>query len=300
MPSIASMTGFGRASSEMGLRQVDVELKSVNHRFLKLHAKLPTALSGQEARLEALVRKGISRGVVTLSIRYRDAGAGGGHRIIPQTVHSYLKTTTELHRDTGAELPSHSQMILRLIGLPGTIESEETSDLDAEAETLVQKAVEDAMEALRASRVQEGNHLRSVLLEHERISSELVDQARARAARIPSEQRDRLILRVQKLLGEVAGGGEVSEADLLREICILSDRLDVTEEIKRLEGHLALLVETLKAGGPVGRRLDFLVQEMHREANTLGTKANDSELNHIAVDLKVEIERMREQVQNLE
>jgi uncharacterized protein (TIGR00255 family) len=195
-------------------------------------------------------------------------------------------------------------VVAPLLELPGVVRTPEDGNgivlVAEDVRRLAVRAVTQALEALQRSRGEEGEVVAAVLRDHGVTLQDRVSKVAARAPEVPGEQRDRLVQRVRTLLDGVDPQVSVSESDLLREICLLSDRADVTEELNRLRGHLALYERILSSDGEVGRRLEFLLQEILRETNTLGSKANDTGIAHAVVDMKVEIERMKEQVQNLE
>jgi len=298
---IRSMTGFGSSVKEDADRRAEVEMRSVNHRYLKVVQKLPQRLASLEPRIEDLVREKVRRGALTINVRLEERQAAPRFRLHREAVNAYLEDIAELQAVGGGAPASPEANLPLALSLPGVVrESEEEGSLPAEAVALVLEAVRDALDDLVTGREREGAHLADLLREHRKRLREILEQARERAARLPAEHRDRLLQRVRRLMQEVAGDVELSESDVLREVCLIADRLDVTEELGRLEGHLAALDRILAAGDEVGRQLDFLLQELNRETNTIGSKANDTELSHLVVEMKCEIERIREQVQNLE
>ena len=295
------MTGFGSAAHEADGRRAQVEVRSVNHRFLKVNVKLPTSLSAHEADIEARVKKAVRRGSVTVTVRYDKPGAEARYMIDQAAVRHYVESLSAVEAACGERVPESTGRLSIALGLPGVVRENERDEADQQAEqALLHKAVDEALAALIKNREEEGSHLRQVLERHGDEVARLVTEAAARAEKVPQQQRDRLLERVNRLLQDMEPRVELSEPDLLREVCLLADRLDVSEELDRLRGHLGALKKTLTEGHEVGRKLDFLMQELNREANTVGSKANDTELAHLVVALKCEIERLREQVQNIE
>lgn len=298
---IRSMTGYASAVREEDSRRAEVELRSVNHRYLKVVTRLPGSLSALDTEIEGRVRRKLQRGSVTVHLRYQDRDRPQPFRLDPDMLYAYQQQIRTFYREAGVPDPGYDRLMGLVLHLPGAVaETEESGALVSQAaKALVMEVLDEALERLEAAREEEGRHLQEVLGRHAEQVGELLDRAEARAADIPREARDRLLERVRRLVQE-AGGGSVDEAEMLREVAVLAERQDVTEEHKRLRGHLVRLRELLETGGEVGRRMDFLLQELHREANTMGSKAGDAGLGHVVVELKNEIERIREQVQNLE
>lgn len=293
---IRSMTGFGTAEGDVGDARVTVELRSVNHRFFNPSIKLPSALGRWEGEVREALRRGIGRGAVTVSARLESA-APPGAEIDEERFGAYVTRLRELQGRFG--VPSDTLDLAAILRLPDVVVSGGTKDptADGTAEQLV-GIVEAAVAALTAMREAEGTRLVAYL--DERIAN--VDAALGRiAARAPQrlvEQRERLRASVQ----EIAGGVALDPQRLEQEIAVLADRLDVSEEVSRFRAHIAAFRETLReapADG-VGKRLGFLLQEMLREANTTGSKANDAVVVGDVVSIKEELERIREQVENLE
>jgi uncharacterized protein (TIGR00255 family) len=297
------MTGFGSAALEQGARRIAVETRSVNHRYLKVQIKVARALAPIEDDIELAVQKALRRGAVTVNMTWRDPGAKSAYRVDEDTVLHYRRMVEGLWAKLDRREPAWFDPIGPLLQLPGVVldRREEGEDaVDDVVRDLVLRALDEALAALLRSREAEGSALSRVLSDHARALERFVDAVAARAPVVPQEQRDRLISRVRALLSGLDPQVTVSEAELLRELCLLADRADVTEELNRLRSHLAQFRAILEGGGEVGRRLDFLLQEMLRETNTVGSKANDAPIAHAVVEMKCEIERMKEQVQNLE
>ena len=296
-----SMTGFGAAEGRVGDLRVTVEVRSVNHRFLTPSVKLPGALSRFEAEAREALRGRVARGHVTLSARAEreDASAAvAGLQIDDARLDAYVDAYERLQRRKA--IHTLTLDFAHLVRLPGVLVDEvDPSPAGAEGTAAELVAiVHDAVTALTAMRDAEGARLAEVL--RERVGT--MEAAYARIAeRAPArlvEQRDRLRAAVR----ELADGVAVDEARLAQEIAVLADRLDVSEEIDRFRAHLAAFRAALDEPGtePVGKRLGFLLQEMLREVNTTGSKANDASILADVVLLKEELERVREQVENVE
>ena len=290
---IRSMTGFGAAEGRVGSSRVTVELRSVNHRFFNPTIKLPNAFARWEGDVREALRKQVARGHVTLFARAeRDETQGAA--IDEARFAQHVAQLRELQQrfSLGGELDIAT--VLRMPEVFAVGEREEDSGTSAELIAIV----DEAAAALSAMREQEGGRLAAFL--DDRIS--VIEQAVARlAVRAPErliEQRDRLRAAVQDL----AGGIALDEARLAQEIAVLADRLDVSEELDRFRSHIVAFRAALRGGAPdgVGKRLGFLLQELLREANTTGSKAADAGMLQDVVAIKEELERIREQVENLE
>ena len=289
------MTGFGTADGGVGHAHVTVEIRTVNHRFFNPSIKLPTRYGRWEADVRELLRKHISRGHVSLAVRWQHDGSVGGAGIDEARFASYVTTLTGLKQRyaLGGEID-----LATVLRLPDVVVSEtDDSASDADGGQLL-GVVDTALTRLTMMREAEGGRL-SVLLQ-ERLA--LVESAIVRlAARAPErliEARDRLREAVRVLVD----GAIVDDQRIAQEIAFLADRLDVSEELDRFGSHIDAFRTALQdaASDGVGKRLGFLVQEMLREANTTGSKANDAGMLQDVVLIKEELERIREQVDNLE
>ena len=294
---IRSMTGFGAAEGVVGDARVTVEVRSVNHRFFNPSIKLPNALARWENDVRESLRRGIGRGAVTVTARVESGAATSTAGIDEQRFGEYVVRLRELQQRHG--LPADAVDVAAILRLPDVIVSDGAGEsrVEGTAEELV-AVVDRAVAALSEMRVAEGARLAEYL--EERMDS--VESALGRiAVRAPErvvEQRDRLRAAVL----EIADGVAIDDRRLEQEIAILADRLDVSEEVSRFRGHVAAFRETMreaKADG-VGKRLGFLLQEMLREANTTGSKGSDAAVVSDVVLIKEELERIREQVENLE
>ena len=288
---IRSMTGFGAAEGVVGGARVSVELRTVNHRFFSPSIKLPSELSRWEPDVREALRRTIARGHVTVSARLERASASGS--IDEQRFAGYVAMLRDLRDRHGLDGPIDVATVLRMPDVLAA-DAEDAGGTAAELTAIVDSAIE----SLTRSRGEEGKRLASFLLE--RLAT--VDGALSRiAARAPERviaQRDRLREAVRVLTEGMA----VDEQRIAQEIAILADKLDVQEELQRFASHItAFRAALIQSGGePVGKRLGFLLQEMLREANTTGSKANDAGMLQDVVTIKEELERIREQVENLE
>ena len=295
---IRSMTGFGAADGEVGGQRVSVEIRSVNHRYFSPSLKLPTALTRWEADVRDALRRGISRGHVTLSARFErdDQESPTTLPIDEVRFASYVAQLRALQERYGLQDTLDVATILRMPEVFAA--SPQREELSAEAGPQVVGIVDRAVEALLAMRLAEGARLVEYLDQRLGVIEAALARIAVRAPERVTEQRDRLRTAVRELTGGVA----VDETRLAQEIALLADRLDVLEELSRFNAHIdafrgALLGSQVDG---VGKRLGFLLQEMLREANTTGSKGNDAAIVADVLLVKEELERIREQVENLE
>ncbi len=288
------MTGFGAATVSGKGVSVQVEVRSVNHRHLQAKLRLPQELGHLEAQVDALVRKQLKRGAVQLSARVTLATEGLPARVHKDVAAAYLRSLKQLAK----ELKLKGDLELAdLVRLPGVVAAPE-GEVDPERlSKWVLKAVTEALRDLVEMREQEGRALAKDLGTHAAAIAKIHKRIQRTAPGLVRRHQTDLKRRVNDLL---EGGDGLSARDLAREVALLADKLDVSEELSRLQAHLDQLDRLLSKGGAVGRKLDFLAQEFNREANTIGSKCNDARTAHDVVELKTEIERLREQVQNVE
>ena len=289
---ISSMTGFGAADGLVGDARATVEIRTVNHRFFSPNLKLPAAFGRWEGEIRELLRQKIARGHVTLTARIdRDSTAP----VIDETRLAHyltaLKALQKKHKLAG-ELD-----LSTLLRLPDVIAapSDEIEPRDGDALVrLVAKAVDN----LTAMRKAEGAQLSGFLLERLDVIESRLARTEKRAPARLKEQHDR----VKRTVGELIGGAGADPQRIAQEIAILADKLDIAEELDRFRSHLSAFRDTTrsKTSDPVGKRLGFILQEMLREANTIGSKANDAPILEDVIAIKEELERIREQVENLE
>ena len=290
---IRSMTGYGAAEGEVAGARVTVELRSVNHRFFNPSLKLPPAFARWENDVREALRRRLGRGHVTLSAHV-DRASTSVAAIDEVRFAAYVERLRELQSRHGLGGEVDLATVLRL---PDVVTTRSDEEPPAEAVSELLAVVERAVGALGAMRAAEGERLAVYL--RERL--ECIEQALGRiAARAPVrmlEHRDRL----REAVRELASGAGVDEQRVAQEVALIADRLDVQEELSRFHSHLSAFRTALDAEGEgVGKRLGFLLQEMLREANTTGSKANDAEITRDVLVIKEELERIREQVENLE
>ena len=292
---IQSMTGYGAADGPFGGGRVAVELRTVNHRFFNPSLKLPSRLQRWEPELREALRRRIARGHVTLVARV-EAAAGAGAAVDEARAAAYVAQLRGLHERLGLDGGVDLATILRLPEVLRPAGDDEAAVEGSADELLV--VVERALEELAAMRRAEGARLADELRERVTVMETAMARIAERAPGRLVEQRDRLRAAVRELTDGVA----VDEQRIAQEIAILADRIDVQEEVARFASHVAAFRSTLETGAAdgVGKRLGFLVQELLREANTTGSKANDAAIVQNVLLLKEELERIREQVENLE
>lgn len=293
--AVRSMTGYGSASTELPDHRLSVELRSVNHRFADVRLHLPAELAAEEGALRRRLLERVRRGRLELGVRLESIPGVASERLNRPLVTELLRAAETLRQDFGVAGEPDLGMLLRVPGILG--ETAEVLWGESEREAL-ERTVDGALDALDAERRREGELLRQELSARLAAMADLVERIRAQAALVPDRLRRRLLERLAALGAEVA----LEPTRVAQEAVLLAERSDVTEELVRLAGHVAAARELLDRpdGEPLGKRLDFLVQEIHREVNTISSKAGELEVSRHALALKAETEKVREQVQNLE
>ena len=291
---IKSMTGFGRAEASDSDRKITIEMKSVNHRYLETGIKMPKKLNFYEAGIRNILKKYIARGKVDVFITFEDFSESKfclkyNEELANEymSIFNYMAEQFDIPNDITVSSLSH---------YPEVITMEEQSGDDDAVWHLLEKAVENACVQFVESRITEGEKLKADLLEKLDYMTGLVDEIENRSPGIIEEYRQRLEDKVAELLCDTP----VDENRIATEVTIYADKICVDEETVRLRSHIESTKDELIEGGSVGRKLDFIAQEMNREANTILSKANDLETSNCAISLKTEIEKVREQIQNIE
>jgi uncharacterized protein (TIGR00255 family) len=291
---LRSMTGFGAGRARVGGEDVSVELRAVNHKFCEVKARLPRELAALEGAVAKRVKDRLSRGAVDVSVRRVSATASGTVPVVDLGLaREYVRTLRELAAETGLPL---EVSLAQVADRPGVLRLEERSVEPAEAEEATRQALEAALDALVGMREREGEALRADLEARLGQVADWVRELEALAPRAVDRYRERLTERV----AELSRGLPVDPTRLAQEVVLFAERTDVAEEMTRLHSHLEQFGALLVAAEPSGRRMDFLVQEMHREVNTTGSKSQHPDISSRVVSLKAELERIREQVQNVE
>jgi uncharacterized protein (TIGR00255 family) len=292
---IRSMTGFGAGRAEQGGEAVAVEARSVNGKFCEVRARLPRELSGLEPAIAKAVKARIARGAVDVTVRREGTGAVGG--ALPEInlplAAAYAKALREMQNELGL---TGEVGLAELLGLEGVVRLAERAPDAGEAEAAALSALDRAISALEEMRGREGDSLlRDLRARLEAIETH-AEAIRELSPLSVEAYRDRLAARV----AELSRGTPADPARLAQEVAFFADRVDIAEELTRLQSHLSQMRALLDAGGPVGRKLEFLVQELNREVNTLGSKSQNAAVSGHVVDLKAELERVREQIANVE
>lgn len=287
-----SMTGYGKGVAEKGALKVTVELRSVNHRFLDVALKLPRSLQFAEAVLREAISARFSRGHIDVYLSVDDSRERSGAVLDEKLAEDYLKIAKRL-REMGFADDLGAAALTRV---PELIKAPEPDEKDEELLEAIREALGYAADALSEMRRGEGERLKKDIEEKVASIEELVLGVRARAPEALKEYREKLTERIREALGEV----ELNESLVLTEACIYADKVAVDEEITRLFSHIENYREIISGASPMGKKLDFLTQEVNREANTIGSKCNDITITKLVLELKNVIETVREQVQNIE
>ena len=289
-----SMTGYGRGAANAEGRSLLLELKSVNHRFLDLNFRMPRSFAALEDALRGEISARVHRGHIDVFVTYRNERQDRC-TVVADTglAKGYLAALEHLAQETGA---CGEVRLLDLARFADVLRVEEAEEDGSALRALALQCLSQALDGLCAMREAEGARLRADVEGRLDNVSALVDRVALRAPKVAQDYRERL----QKAVEDALSGGEIDLARLTQEVALYSDRINIDEEIARMRSHVGAMRDALKSADPVGRQMDFIVQEMNREANTMGSKASDIELTSCVVNLKSEIEKIREQVQNIE
>jgi uncharacterized protein (TIGR00255 family) len=287
---IKSMTSYGRAEHSGEWGEASCEIRSVNHRYLEMSIRLPEELRLLEQTIRERLSKQLKRGKVDCNIRYEQAENFKGALPVNQDLLTKIIDTAEM---TNAQLKTPAPINpIELLRWPGVLDRD-VPDPEAISEPLL-KLVDETLSAVIDTRQREGDKTKTMILDRAKTAKEIVAGVRKQMPIILDGVREKLTLRVQELVSEF------DNDRLEQELLLLSQKMDVAEEMDRLDAHIDEVQRVLEQTGPIGRRLDFLMQEMNRESNTLGSKSAHLDSTNSSVDLKVLIEQMREQIQNIE
>lgn len=294
IPMIKSMTGFGRSEIVEGDRKITVEMKSVNHRYLDVNIKMPKKLNFFEAAIRNELKRYIQRGKVDVFITYEDYTESNlCVKYNKELAAEYMKYLEQMAEDFSLDNDVRVSVLSRY---PEVFSMEEQTIDEEELWQMLERAIAQAADGFVATRMKEGENLREDLIGKLDGMLAHVEYITERSPEIISQYRQKLEEKVKELLGDA----QVDESRLLMEVTIFADKVCVDEELVRLRSHIETTKESLIQGGGIGRKLDFIAQEMNREANTILSKANDLEISNRAIELKTEIEKVREQIQNIE
>lgn len=291
---IKSMTGFGRCEVQEADRKITVEMKSVNHRYLDVNIKMPKKLNFFEAAIRSELKNYIQRGKVDIFISYEDyTEANLCVKYNKELAAEYMNYLNQMAEEFSLDNDVRVSCLSRY---PEVLTMEEQTIDEEKLWLLLDKAVKGAAEGFVETRIKEGGHLQEDLIEKLDGMLSHVDFIAERSPQIIAEYKQKLEEKVKDLLADP----KVDENRILMEVTIFADRVCVDEELVRLKSHIETTKDTLVQGGSIGRKLDFIAQEMNREANTILSKSNDLEISNRGIELKTEIEKVREQIQNIE
>ncbi|MGH7179863.1 MAG: YicC/YloC family endoribonuclease [Tepidisphaeraceae bacterium] len=289
------MTGFGDASAERDGTHYAVEIRSLNNRFFKPTIKLPDNVAGLEPELETLLRSHLVRGSITYVLKMRVDSAEAAYHINTQALQAYIDQLKQVKGLDGVARID----LASLVQLPGVCqEPRDESDEISRHGDIVRELTAKAIEKLKGMRAREGSSLFEELMKHSRVIASNLSDIEQRAPSVINEYHKRLSQRVNELTAKAQL--QVNQADLLKEVAVFAERADIAEEIQRLKHHLEAFEHACQSSEHAGRKLDFITQEMLREANTIASKANDALIAGRIVEIKGAIDRLKEQVQNVE
>ncbi len=290
---VISMTGFGRSKAESGPFSVNVEMKTVNHRFCEFNFRMPRQLIKIEDKMKKKLNQHIRRGRVEVYVTLEGEGTVTRKVLADwQLIDEFYRFVLEAKNKYGIE----GQITLKeLLSREELVHIEESEAENEELENLVLKAVEQAASQLKQMRIAEGAAMKKDLESNLGQILTVVSQLKESAPLVVEAYQERLTKRMQELLQ-----GQVDEGRIITEVAVFADKADINEEVTRLNSHIQQFFQTLEVNEPIGRKLDFLVQEMNREANTIGSKANDAAIAKKVVELKSLLEKLKEQIQNIE
>lgn len=291
---IKSMTGFGRSEIVKGNRKISVEIKSVNHRYLEAGIKMPKKLNVFESRMRDLLKKYATRGKIDIFINYEDDSESQVNLKFNQNIaDEYMAIFNNMSEKYNLK---NDMTVGGLARFPEVITMDEVQEDEEKLWHFIEEAMKAALEQFVNTRILEGENLKKDLLGKLDHMEELVAFVEKRSPEIMKEYRSKLESKVKELLGDTT----IDESRIATEVIIYADKICVDEETVRLRSHIEHARKCLNEEGGIGRKMDFIAQEMNREANTTLSKANDIEISNAAIDLKTEIEKVREQIQNIE
>ena len=291
---IKSMTGFGRAEASDENRKITIEVKAVNHRYLDVNMKMPKKLSMFESAIRNVLKEYAERGKVDIFITYEDfTESNYSVKYNREIAKAYVDFINEIAQEFSLDNDLKATSLSRY---PEVLSLEEQEVDEEELWAYVEKALRSALKMFVAARIKEGENLKNdIILKLDNMLAN-VDFIEQRAPEIIKEYHEKLACKVSEYLSD----SSIDESRILTEVTLFTDKICIDEEIVRLKSHIQATKDALDAGGSLGRKLDFIAQEMNREANTILSKANDLKTSNQAIDLKTDIEKIREQIQNIE
>ena len=291
-----SMTGYGRGECTMYERKFTVEIKAVNHRYNDITVKLPRAIMGFEDEIKKAISKKVFRGKLDVFVNFESFSQEDINISVNEPLaKSYTETLRKLKSDLHLDGDVTSEIVSKFLDVITVDKSISNENTENEIRECLMKAVEDATDAFVAMREVEGETLKKNIIEKVAFVNDALQKIEERAPWVSKDYRARLEAKLADL-DEI----QVDESRLLTEVLLFADKACIDEEITRLHSHISQMYSIVEENVPVGRKLDFLVQEMNRETNTIGSKSNDIEITNHVVDIKSEIEKIREQIQNIE
>ncbi len=291
---IKSMTGFGRGEYSQDGKEFTVEIKTVNHRYSDIFVKMPRQISFLEDRVRELVGRAISRGKTDVFITYSNYSEDSKYVVFDEGLAKAYVSAVEALRDKFGLADDISVSLVSRF--PDVLRVEQAEEDEEQLWSMLKVAVDNAVASLVHMRSIEGEGLKKVLLERADHIETIIAEISKRAPEVPKEYKAKLCARIKELLDQQV----VDENRIAVEVALFADRCSIDEELVRLASHFGQMRQILSMDQPAGRKLDFLVQEMNREINTIGSKANDLTITRLVVDIKSEIEKIREQIQNIE
>ena len=292
---VKSMTSFGRSSSEEGQKRIfTVEMKSVNNRYLDINIRMPKALISLEEEIRKIITSSLSRGKVDVFINLKNYSQNEGTpKVDLKLAEDYLNCLREIETNFGLK---NDVSVMQLARFPEVItvvqEEEKVEEIFEELKPLISTSIE----MMINMRIVEGEKLKEDILDKVSVIEDLVREIEKVADTVPKAYK----VKLEERLSELLSGADIDQNRLATEVCIFADKATVDEEITRLGSHISQIRKTLSLNEPIGRKLDFIIQEMNRETNTIGSKSSDIHMTNIVIDIKNLIEKIREQVQNIE
>jgi len=287
------MTGYGKVTKSRNGKNIEVEIRSLNSKTLDVHTKMPVALNSKDLDIRAMIAAGLERGKVDVSVTLTTDATEDNLRINEQLLEAYFRKTVEIARNFGVEI-DQSLLLTTLLRFPDVQKVEQEEEIEDEWE-LTREAVEEALKQLDEFRIQEGQNLKADFNKRVSLILSYLDEVEPLANARVGIIRERILQRFEELKGTV----DVDSNRLEQELIFYIEKLDITEEKVRLRNHCRYFIENIDADESTGKKLGFIAQEMGREINTLGSKANDAEIQKIVVKMKDELEKIKEQVLNI-
>jgi uncharacterized protein (TIGR00255 family) len=294
---LQSMTGFGEAHCQQDGLAVAVEIRTINNRFFKLNVRAGEGYAALDTMVEAVVREAVHRGTIQVNIRVDRRHSPDDYRINVDVLERYRQQLVDL--SSKWQCANCEPSLDALLPLPGVIDDASGATIDAAADwPIIEATLKIALENLGRMRTDEGRAMAADLTANCRLVAACLDQIERRAPLVVEDYRNRLFERLRRTLSEL--GAHLEPNDVIREVGLFTDRSDISEEIVRLRSHLDQFQQSMDLPESSGRKLDFLTQEMFRETNTIGSKANDVEIARHVIEIKTAVERIREMIQNIE